>query len=394
MDFDLLIVGAGPVGASLALALHDAKLRIAVVEAHPPKPLAEGVWDNRVYAIGPGNAAFLEQCSQHRLWQRCDPARIGTIEDMRVFGDDGHSEIGFSAYDAGLGELAFTIESRALQQALWDALPLAPHIQVIAPAVCRELVIDEQAAHLTLADGRELRAKLVVGADGGDSWVRAQAGIAVEEKPYHQSGVVANFATEKPHHKVALQWFRRDSVLAFLPLPGNQVSMVWSTTEAHAAHLLALTPDVLATEVAAAANHRLGALRTTTVASAFPLRLQRVSRLVTPRCALIGDAAHSVHPLAGQGVNLGLRDVRELAQVLAARGAQTDCGDIYLLRRYERARREDVLATQITTDALQRLFNGGGGNAGDALAVLRNWGLRVTDHQSRLKRFLVQQAAA
>jgi ubiquinone biosynthesis UbiH/UbiF/VisC/COQ6 family hydroxylase len=200
--------------------------------------------------------------------------------------------------------------------------------------------------------------------------------------------VVANFTTTLPHHGVATQWFQCDGVLALLPLPGARVSMVWSTETALAESLLALNHEELAAQVSAAAHGKFGDLRVITPAAAFPLRIQRVQRLVMPRLALIGDAAHNVHPLAGQGVNLGFRDARELAQVLAQRGAQHDCGDLPLLRRYERARREDIATMQFTTDNLQRLFN----NEDARLAKLRNFGLRLVNRQSRLKNLLVRHA--
>jgi ubiquinone biosynthesis UbiH/UbiF/VisC/COQ6 family hydroxylase len=250
------------------------------------------------------------------------------------------------------------------------------------------LTLTAEAARLELRDGRALHAKLIVGADGADSWVRAQAPIEVKISHYGQQAVVANFSTAKPHYDIAYQWFRRDGVLALLPLPGNRVSMVWSTAQENAARLLALPHDDLAAEVAASADGVVGELKVITSPAAFELRLQRVARLVRPRLALIGDAAHNVHPLAGQGVNLGFRDARELARVLAQRGAQTDCGDYHLLRRYERARQEDILATGLTTDALQKLFS----SERPWLTGLRNFGLRVTNNQLQLKNLLVRHA--
>ena len=386
MDFDVVVIGGGLVGASFALALNAAGLNVAVVEAQPPQRAA-GVagWDSRVYAISPGSAAFLERCG---AWQALDPARVTRVETMRIFGDCTQSELDFSAYDAGLRELAFIVENRELQRVLWDALERAPHATVIAPAACAALTLAEEAARLDLGSGRTLRARLLIGADGADSWVRTQAAIASEVRDYHQTAVVANFATGRPHRGVAYQWFRRDGVLALLPLPGERVSMVWSTTQPHAQQLLEAGPDQLAAQVEAAGHGVLGALQVITPAAAFPLRLRRVRRLVMPRLALIGDAAHNVHPLAGQGVNLGFRDARELAAVLSQRGAWNDCGDYRLLRRYERARREDIAVMQFTTDALQRLFN----NEIGWLAPLRNCGLRFAERLPQLKNLLVRHA--
>lgn len=385
MDFDVIIVGSGLVGASLGLALRKTGLKLAVVEARPPQANVTDDWDSRIYAISPGGAAFLEGCG---VWGELDRARMCQVEEMRIFGDDVRSQLGFSAYDAGLRELAFIVENRGLQDALWQALQHQHDVEVIAPAACQALTLTADAARLELSDGRTLRSQLIVGADGADSWVRAQAAIEVNTRHYRQLAVVANFSTAKPHHGIAYQWFRRDGVLALLPLPGNRVSMVWSTADEHAAQLLNLAHDELAAHVAVAAGSVVGDLRVITSATAFPLRLQRVARLVQPRLALIGDAAHNVHPLAGQGVNLGFRDACELARVLAQRGAQTDCGDYHLLRRYERARQEDIVSMRLATDALQRLFT----SEQLWLARLRNFGLRLTNNQPQLKNLLVQHA--
>lgn len=386
MDFDVVIVGGGLVGTSLALALKAAGLKLAMVEARLPQSLSDVAdWDSRVYAISPGSAEFLASCG---VWHGLDLARMNRVEEMRILGDDARSRLDFNAYDAGLRELAFIVENRQLQHALWRALEGESTIELVTPATCKALTFTAGAAQLELGDGRTLSAQLVVGADGADSWVRAQAAVAVEVRLYRQTAVVANFATARPHRDVAFQWFRRDGVLALLPLPGDRVSMVWSTADEHAAQLKSLAREELAAQVAGASQGVLGELNMITPAAAFPLRLQRVRQLVQPRLALVGDAAHNLHPLAGQGVNLGFRDARELARVLTQRGSQTDCGDYPLLRGYERARREDIAAMQSATDALQRLFN----NDSPGLARLRNFGLRLIDRRPRLKNLLVQHA--
>jgi ubiquinone biosynthesis UbiH/UbiF/VisC/COQ6 family hydroxylase len=385
MPFDVVIVGAGLVGASLAGALAGKGLEIAVVEPHPPVGVQEG-WDSRVYAISPGSAEFLAGCG---MWP-ADGARIGRVEAMRVFGDDARSQLTFDAYDAGLRELAHIVESGLLQRTAWDRLAATPGVTLFPGRRCERLDIAADGARLALDGDAVLEARLVVGADGARSWVRDAAGITVEARPYHQMGVVANFATARPHRGVAWQWFRRDGILAWLPLPGDRISMVWSTSEAHAAGLTALGAGELAATVAAAGHDMLGALEVITPAQAFPLRLARVAALVRPRVALVGDAAHNVHPLAGQGVNLGYRDARVLAAVLLGRGPQTDCGDYALLRAYERARREDILATGLATDGLKHLFN----NDSPLLAGLRNLGLAFTDRLAPVKRLLVKHAIA
>jgi ubiquinone biosynthesis UbiH/UbiF/VisC/COQ6 family hydroxylase len=383
---DIVIVGAGLVGASLALALGSSDLRVTLIESRAPQTPADA-WDSRIYAVSPGSVAFLERVG---AWQGVDATRSARVETMRIFGDAPSSRLEFSAYEAGVRELAVIAENGRLQAALWQCLERAPHVRLLCPAHCEALQQRAGYAELTLAGGTVLRAQLVVGADGAQSWVREQAGIKVLEHDYAQCGVVANFSCALPHHDTACQWFRADGVLALLPLPGNRVSMVWSTSGGHAQALLALAASALAHRVSAASDGVVGALDTITPAASFPLKLQRVGQFAAPRIALVGDAAHNVHPLAGQGVNLGFRDARELAAVLCDRGAQRDCGDYALLRRYERARKEDVLSMQLATDGLQKLF----GSQAVWLSRARNLGMRIVQSQPLLKNLLVKHAVA
>lgn len=384
---DVAIIGGGLVGASLALALQAAGLDVALVEPHPPLTPPAGTWDSRIYAISPGNAEFLERLG---VWSRMDPQRMQQVEAMAISGDRPQSRLQFSAYDAGLRELAWIVESGAIQRAMLDAIVAGGGIRMICPAQATGLNIGEHSAQVTLNDGAVLDARLVVGTDGRDSLVRREAGIDAQISEYRQFGVVANYETELPHHGTAFQWFRADGILALLPLPGNRVSMVWSTGETHSRELLALDPQALAARVFEASAGAVGALRVMTAAAAFPLRLAKMSRLVAARVALAGDAAHNVHPLAGQGVNLGFRDARVLAEVLAARAPRQDCGDPALLRRYERARREDIATIALSTDALQKLF----GAQSVWVSGVRNFGLAALNHVPVLKNLLIQHAAA
>jgi len=374
------------VGASLALALEHSGLSVTLIEPRAPASPGE-TWDSRVYAVSPGSAAFLAGMG---AWQGMDAKRMARVETMRIFGDAPSSPLEFNAYDAGLRELAFIAENGRMHAALWQCLARAPHVRLLCPAQCISLQQHGDCAEIIFADGMALRAQLVVGADGAQSWVREQAHIKAITHDYEQCGVVANFNCTLPHQETAFQWFRADGVLALLPLPGNRVSMVWSTSDVHAQELLALDTADLAQRVSAASDGAVGALEVITPAVVFPLKLQRVEQFVTPRLALVGDAAHNVHPLAGQGVNLGFRDARELAAVLCDRGAQKDCGDIYLLRRYERARKEDVLSMQLATDGLQKLF------ASNTvwLSRARDLGMRLVQSQPLLKTLLVKHAVA
>lgn len=383
MTFDVLIIGGGLVGASLAAALKSSGLNMALVETQSTVLTNEG-WDNRIYAISPGGAAFLAQCD---AWQQLDMSRVQSVETMRVFGDED-MELDFSAYQLGVPELAFILENRLLQQVLWQGLQEQDNLTLFHPAHCASLVWHDDAACLQLEDGRTLKAKLVIGADGGNSWVRQQAGIIAPPTLYNQHGVVANFTVEKSHRATACQWFQPDGILALLPLPQQMVSMVWSVSPEKSEGLLQLSHEELCTQVAVASHHTLGALQLVTPPGAFPLRLLNLPQIIKPRLALVGDAAHNIHPLAGQGVNLGFRDARQLAQVLLQRDAQQDCGNIHLLRRYERARKEDVLSMLLTTDVLKKLFN----NSNPLLRTVRNVGLAATNRIAPLKKMLARHA--
>jgi ubiquinone biosynthesis UbiH/UbiF/VisC/COQ6 family hydroxylase len=386
MDADVAIVGAGLAGAALARATRGLSVALVAEERAPAAAPAQP-FDARVYAITPGNAAFLAGLG---AWQRLAPERLTPVRAMRVFGDDGRSLLEFDAYRAGVGELAWIAEDGALQRALRASLEDAEQVRIVAPGRLERLEFASDKARLQLRGGRTLDARLVVGADGAQSLVREQTAIAVTDTAYRQRAVVANFSCERAHRHCAYQWFQGGPVLALLPLPGDHVSMVWSTGEDEAARLLALEPDALCREVAAAAGHALGELRLVTPARAFTLRRLAARRMVAPRVALIGDAAHVIHPLAGQGANLGLQDARELAAVLEGREPMRDPGDLRLLRRYERARALEVGAMDATVHGLYRLF----GAPARSFAILRNAGLNLTDRMPVIKNLLIRQAMA
>jgi 2-octaprenylphenol hydroxylase len=384
MDFDIVIVGAGLVGASFAMALRGAGLKLALVEAQTPVAAGD-TWDSRVYAISPGSAAFLDGLG---VWKRLDRERICAVHEMLVHGDGAGALLQFSAYESGVPELAAIVENRQLQSVLWHGLEQQHNLELVCPDCCEILQLREDAAELGLASGRTLHARLLVAADGMHSWARQAAGIAAEQKSYGQMGVVANFSCARAHHNTAYQWFRDDGVLAYLPLPGQRMSIVWSTPDAHAAELLALSAAALCAQVAAAGKDALGKLDLLSPAMQFPLAHLRAARLASPRIALVGDAGHVLHPLAGQGVNLGFGDAAALARVLLQREPFRDPGEIRLLRRYERARAEDILALTLVTDGLQRLFAAPGG----AAAKLRNAGLNLTNALPVVKNLLIRRA--
>jgi len=388
--FDVVIAGAGLVGLALAPALARGGLQVALVDrAFVAAPEFDpGTWDARIFAISPGSATFLRSLG---AWQMLPSERIEPIEAMHVSGDAG-ATLEFSAYEMGERALAWIVEERELRAAL---LPLAfeTGVEVIGGAAFCSLDWTTDAGTLTLseADGpaRALSAKLIVGADGVRSWIRQAAGIAGEPRPYGQTAVVANFACERAHHGIARQWFLTDGgVLAWLPLPGRRISIVWSAPDALAAELRAQDGVALAARVADAGERALGALTPITEAASFPLAFLKLPATIAHRLALIGDAAHGVHPLAGQGVNLGFGDVEALAGVLAERGPVHDPGASILLERFARRRAEPLLAMQTVTAGLARLF----GPPNPWLKTLRNAGLTAVDRLPVLKRALAQPA--
>lgn len=384
MKFDVLVVGAGLAGAALAAALRGSRLKVGIVEARPPaRPTG---WDPRIYAISAANVDFLSSIG---IWQHLDPQRLAPVYDMEIHGDAG-GRLDFSAYDCGLRELAWILESSQMQLELWETVKRQHNVSLLCPAAPTALAFDEDSASLTLADGRRLESRLIVAADGRDSWVRQAAGIGARNTPYDEKGVVANFRCEKPHRNTAFQWFRPDGVLAYLPLPGEYMSMVWSAPDALADELVSLSPEALALRVGEAGGFRLGSLETVTPAAAFPLRLMRVETVVKPRLALIGDAAHAIHPLSGHGINLGYQDARVLAEQLAALDPWRDPGELSILRAYARARAEETALLQYTTHGLNRLFK----PADPLLSGLRNLGLNLTNRLPVVRNALVRYAIA
>lgn len=384
MDFDVVIVGGGLAGLALAVALRNSRLSVALLEGHTPM-MPEG-WDLRIYAISPANVRFLDSIG---VWRHLNTDRMMPVQAMEIHGGTG-GRLDFSAYDSGVSGLAWIVEQSLMQRELWESAKRQANLELMCPACPMALEMTKAACLLSLADGRRLSARLIVAADGADSWTRAAAGIEVSFKPYEQLGVVANFSTGKPHRGTAFQWFRDDGILAWLPLPGNRISMVWSTPKAHADELLMLDAGSLARRVEAAGGGRLGKFELMTPATGFPLRLMRAPKTVLPRFALIGDAAHAIHPLSGHGANLGFRDAAALAAVLNDKPGYIDCGDFLLLRRYERARKEEVVALQGLTDGLQRLFE----NTAPPLVALRTFGLNLTNHLPVVKDALVRYALA
>ena len=382
-DVDVASLGGGLAGASLALALRDSGRRVAVVDARPANAAATS-GDPRAYAISPTAMAFLEDIG---VWRHLDPRRLGTVSAMDICGDRG-GRLRFSAFEAKREALAWMVEADALETELRETARRQAGIDWLAPATPTALSQSADEARLTLASGERLSARLVVGADGRDSWLRDAAGIAAATTGYGEQGIAACYACEHAHGDTARQWFLTDSVLAWLPLPDQRISIVWSAPDALAERLTALDPEALALRVAAAGDHVLGHLSPIGAARGFPLRLIRVPNPIASRVALIGDAAHGIHPLSGHGINLGFSDARELAAAIADCPAGGDVGHERVLRRYRRRRAEEVRLFQETTHGLRQLF----ASEAPGLSLLRNLGLSVTDRLPRVKSLLTRYA--
>ena len=381
--FQAIVVGGGLVGKAAALALTQIGMRVALL-AQPANALPQGaVFDSRVYAFSSSTQTFLERL---RVWQAMDPTRIGPVYDMRVLGD-ARAELHFSAFQAAVPQLAWIIESTLVEQALDAALRFQPQLHWL-DARAQTLEIGDTHAMVGLDNGDTLSGGLVIGADGAHSWVRAQMDVQTKRRDYHQTGVVANFRIATPHHETATQWFHNGEIVAMLPLAGSFASLVWSAHADHAEALLAMSPEQFCAELEQIVGDRYGALECVTPQKGFPLALQTVDRLIAPRVALVGDAAHLIHPLAGQGMNLGLRDVASLVQTLETKETFRDVGDPNLLRRYERSRREDIQRMMAATDGLQRLF----ALPGPLARGVRNAGLALVGAQPQVKRWLVSHA--
>ena len=385
----IVIIGAGPVG--LAFALAAARLpgaEVTVLERRPltTSPTTEG-FDHRVYALSPGSRALLEELE---VWSLLDSTRIAPIRAMHVFGDAGAEQAGEIDFSQG-SPLAFIVEHAALMNALQAAVSAqSDRIQVIdkAEVVAIDFADSAGAAKIRLADQISLAAELLVAADGNASRVRCMAGIDTQVKDYGSDGIVANFSAARGHGGVARQWFSAQGVLAYLPLPRDQVSIVWSVKVGRATELEELDTTAFSAAVAAAGNHTLGELTLTSSRTRIALKRVTAARWVQPGLALIGDAAHSIHPLAGQGANLGFADVRALFTELRDRSPLSRPGDLAVLRRYERARREDALAMGEITDKLHSLYLS---DAPLAKVVRRN-GLNRINRLSATKAMLIAHA--
>jgi 2-octaprenylphenol hydroxylase len=383
---DVVIVGGGPVGACAGALLAHAGIAVTLIESQLPEPIDTGVaLDARVVALSRASERILRGAA---AWQALQGPRLAPYERMRIWHEDRglDAALTFDAADVGEPNLGYILENRLLQQALLAAFRDAGGR--LEAAAFTGLTLTPAGVSVRTQAG-ELRAALVLGADGADSRVRAAAGLSAAGGAYGQTAIVANVATERSHEHTAWQRFMRDGTLALLPLADGSSSIVWSADEARARELLAADAPHFERALEQGCDGALGAMQLITARRSFALRRLGAPRYVTERVALLGDAAHVVHPLAGQGVNLGLLDAAALAQVVtAARAAREDLGALGVLRAYERWRKSEVAVMAAAIEAFDRLLAHGTG----PLARLAQAGLGVVNRSQELRRFFIRRA--
>ena len=395
--YDLIIIGGGMVGATLACALGDSALKIAVIEAHqsdynwPP-----GSHDIRVSALTHASQHIFENIG---AWASMLKDGVCAYSEMHVWDASGQGQIHFNSIDIGQMNLGHIVENRIIQKALQSRLADFDNIELLMPVKVKSLQLDNEqqpAVLLSTEDGRQLSAELLVGADGANSWVRQQMNISLSSWAYHQTAVVCNVTTSETHQHACWQQFMPEGPLAFLPLAGGQSSssnnissIVWSTTEEKAQALLNMDEQQFNQELQFTFGSTLGRIELNSERGGFPLRLRHARHYVQPHLALIGDAAHTVHPLAGQGVNLGLLDAVVLAEEIQRALAQRRAiGGLAALRRFERRRKADNIAMLAAMDGFKRLFS----NDITPLKLLRNTGLNLVDKIQPLKQLMIKRA--
>ena len=384
-DFDLIIVGAGVTGTALASLLVSRKLcaprRVAVLAAQfVQPPIAGADWDLRVFALSRASERLLKACG---TWPALPASRVFPYERMCVWDAGGTARgagaLNFDSAQLGEANLGYIVEGRALQ---WQSLQTSRAAGVVLiEGMLHSIAVGEEGVCARLSDGRELRGKLLAAADGTESKARELLGIETAGHTYEQDALVAHVSTALPHENTAWQRFLPTGPVAFLPLTDGRSSIVWSVAKTQARILREMSPEAFGEALNAASGEVLGRCTLTTQVASFPLKLQYALHYAQPRAVLVGDAAHVVHPLAGQGLNLGLLDCGALAQVLGEAGAQ-NFGDYRTLRRYERWRRSENLLAATALDGLERLFS----SRGALSAGLRGAGLRAVSNMPFLKR--------
>jgi 2-octaprenylphenol hydroxylase len=388
LSADIAVVGGGMVGAALACGLAQQGFDVALLELREPvEDWPQDSYDLRVSAITRASQHIFEHL---HAWQGMLDRRATPYQKMQVWDATGSGQIQFDAADIAEPELGHIIENRIIQRSLWDQMEQLGRLQIICPARVEALTTDEHSnSLLTLEDGGQLQVSLVVAADGANSALREMAGIGTRGWLYDQTAVVATVRAEYGHQDTAWQKFMPTGPLALLPTGKDLFSIVWSTSPEQATELLEMSEQDFNALLTQTSEHRLGELKILGQRGAFPLRLQHANTYIKPGLALVGDAAHVIHPLAGQGVNLGLLDAATLIDVLVeARIRKRVLGGFPNLRRYERARMGDNVIMQTAMDGFKRLFS----NQLLPLKLARNLGLGMVDHAPSIKHMIARQA--
>ncbi|MDZ7842546.1 MAG: UbiH/UbiF/VisC/COQ6 family ubiquinone biosynthesis hydroxylase [Gammaproteobacteria bacterium] len=387
LDADVIVVGAGMVGAAFAAALAESRLSVALIDAGPPPALlTSDHYDLRVSAISPGTQSILQAVG---AWERLDSSRIEPYQSMYVWDASSRGSIRFDAAELGVPWLGHIIENSNIHHALLRSLDAAANIHYRFDTPPASLDITEGRCRLLLKGGGAMAARLVVGADGAGSWLRSELGIPVKSRLYGQRAFVCEVRTERPHQRTAWQRFLPTGPVAFLPLANGGCSVVWTCDAALAAELEALDAAVFGERLAGVFDGKLGGVEVVGAVRGFDLARRQASSYVVERAALIGDAAHVVHPMAGQGANLGFGDAWSLASVLLrAESEERDIGRRHVLRRYERWRRSENFSMIRMLDGLHVLFSSDSGIVRGA----RGLGLDAVDRGKWLKHVLARQA--
>lgn len=383
--YDVIIVGGGMVGTTLAVALAEQKtLTIAVIEAYPLTPITEQ--DNpdlRVSALTRASEILLKNLT---IWQQLIPSRISPFTNMEVW-ETPESTLHFDSADIGEPLLGNIVENRNLQQACITRCSQLPNIDLVCPA--KPSTMEDNT--LLLEDGRAFTADLIVGADGAQSLLREWMNIESCGWDYDQSAVVCTVTTEQPHRYTAWQRFLPEGPLAFLPLSDtHQCSVVWSNSTEEAELLCRLDDDHFKDTIAAAFENKLGKIIEVSQRANFPLKLRHADHYVESGFALVGDAAHTIHPLAGQGLNIGLLDAATLAEVvIEAHQKGRDIGSLHTLNKYQRRRKGDNVAIQMTMDAFKRIF----GSDLAPIKWVRRFGIKTVNQSTLLRKLFMHQAS-
>jgi len=385
IHYDVIIVGGGMVGATLAVALAEqSTLKIAVIEAFEPKPLTEfDVPDLRVSALTLASETLLKNLG---IWQQLIPSRISQFSNMDVW-ETSTSALHFDCAEIGESHLGHIVENIHIQQASLERCKQIKNIDIICPAT----PVSRSNNTLTLEDGRTLTAKLIVGADGGQSSLREWANIKVHGWDYQQTAIVCTVTTEYSHQQTARQRFLPEGPLAFLPLADpNQCSIVWSNSTEEAELLSQLDNETFKNILSKAFENKLGEITNISQRASFPLKLKHADHYVEQGFALVGDAAHTIHPLAGQGVNIGFLDAATLAEiVIEAHLKGRDIGSLHMLNKYQRQRKADNIAMQLSMDIFKRTF----GSDFAPIRWARRFALKSVSQSTVLKNFFIHQAS-